>query len=115
MSGSDLFTGTLDILILRTLEHAPRHGYGIGRALRDASDGVLSVEEGALYPALHRLEDRGLLDAEWGRTETGRRAKFYRLTPEGVAHLEREAARWSEFSGAVSSILGTAGLRGGQE
>jgi len=111
MSGSDLFTGTLDILILRTLEHAPLHGYGIGRVLRDASDGVLSVEEGALYPALHRLEDRGLLDAEWGRTETGRRAKFYRLTPEGVAYLAREAARWSEFSVAVSSILGTGGLR----
>ena len=105
MSGSDLFTGTLDILILRTLQAAPLHGYAIGRTIRDGSEGVLSVEEGALYPALHRLQRRGLLEAEWGKTETGRRAKFYRLTDEGVAHLEKEAARWSEFSGAVSAIL----------
>jgi transcriptional regulator len=106
MSGSDLFTGTLDILILRTLQAAPRHGYAIGRAIRDGSEGVLAVEEGALYPALHRLQRRGLLEAEWGKTETGRRAKFYRLTREGTEHLEREAARWSEFSVAVSAILG---------
>lgn len=106
MSGSDLFTGTLDLLILRTLDGAPLHGYGIGRLIRDGSEGVLSVEEGALYPALHRLESRGFLEAEWGRTDTGRRAKFYRTTPGGVAHLTREAARWSEFSGAVSAILG---------
>ena len=109
MSGSDLFTGTLDILILRTLQIEPLHGYAIGRALRDGSEGVLAVEEGALYPALHRLQRRGLLDAEWGRTETGRRAKFYRLTPEGEAHLAQEAARWAEFSGAVSAILGGGG------
>ena len=107
MSGSDLFTGTLDILILRTLQAAPLHGYAIGRAIRDGSEGVLSVEEGALYPALHRLQRRGLLDAEWGRTETGRRAKFYHLTNEGVEHLSREAARWSEYSVAVSAILGS--------
>jgi transcriptional regulator len=106
MSGSDLFTGTLDILILRTLEAAPLHGYAIGRAIRDGSEGVLSVEEGALYPALHRLEGRGLLEAEWGKTDTGRRAKFYRVTAEGAAHLEAEAARWAEYSGAVTAILG---------
>lgn len=105
MSGSDLFTGTLDILILRTLQSAPLHGYAIGKAIRDGSHGVLSVEEGALYPALHRLQRKGLLEAEWGRTETGRRAKFYRLTDEGTEHLAREAARWSEFSVAVSTIL----------
>jgi PadR family transcriptional regulator, regulatory protein PadR len=105
MSGSDLFTGTLDILILRTLEAGPRHGYAIGRAIRDGSEGVLSVEEGALYPALHRLEGRGLLEAEWGKTDTGRRAKFYRATAEGEAHLTRETERWAEFSGAVTAIL----------
>ncbi len=109
MSGSDLFTGTLDILILRTLQTEPLHGYAIGRALRDGSEGVLAVEEGALYPALHRLQRRGLLEAEWGRTDTGRRAKFYRLTSDGEAHLTREAARWAEFSGAVSAILGGRG------
>jgi transcriptional regulator len=107
MSGSDLFTGTLDILVLRTLEVAPLHGYAIGRAIREGSEGVLSVEEGALYPALHRLEDRGLLEAEWGKTDTGRRAKFYRLTAEGRKHLTAEAERWAEFSTAVSAILGT--------
>ena len=107
MSGSDLFTGTLDILILRTLLAAPLHGYAIGRAIRDGSEGVLSVEEGALYPALHRLQRKGLLEAEWGRTDTGRRAKFYRLTDEGTAHLTRESARWSEDSVAVSTILGS--------
>ena len=105
MSGSDLFTGTLDILILRTLEAAPLHGYAIGKALRDRSGGVLSIEEGALYPALHRLEGRGLLEAEWGKTDTGRRAKFYRLTRAGTEHLGAEAARWAEYSEAVGAIL----------
>lgn len=107
MSGSDLFTGTLDILVLRTLESTPLHGYAIGRSLREGSEGVLAVEEGALYPALHRLEDRGLLEAEWGKTDTGRRAKFYRLTADGHEHLEAESERWAEFSMAVSAILGT--------
>lgn len=105
MSGSDLFTGTLNLLVLRTLEHAPLHGYAIGRAIRESSEGVLSVEEGALYPALHRLEGRGLLEAEWGKTETGRRAKFYRLTHEGGRQLETESARWAQYSGAVAAIL----------
>lgn len=107
MGGSDLFTGTLDIVILRTVQRAPLHGYAIGRALRDASDGVLAVEEGALYPALHRLEGRGLLASEWGRTDTGRRAKFYSLTAEGARHLARESERWAEYSGAVTAILGS--------
>lgn len=106
MSGSDLFTGTLDLLILRTLGVAPLHGYAIGRALREGSAGVLAVEEGALYPALHRLEGRGLLESEWGKTDTGRRAKFYRVTQTGAVHLATEAARWSEFSDAVAAILG---------
>ena len=105
MSGSDLFTGTLDILILKILKADALHGYGIGRWIRDNSNGVLNVEEGALYPALHRLERRGLLEAEWGRTDTGRRAKFYSLTRGGQRALEDESARWSEYSGAVSAIL----------
>lgn len=111
MSGSDLFTGTLDILVLRTVSAQPLHGYAIGRAIREGSEGVLEVEEGALYPALHRLERRGLLEAEWGRTETGRRAKFYQVTRDGAEYLAAEAARWSQFSGAVSAILSTAGDR----
>ena len=105
MSGSDLFTGTLDILILKILKTDALHGYGIGRWIRENSNGVLNVEEGALYPALHRLERRGLLEAEWGRTDTGRRAKFYSLTRGGQRALEDESARWSEYSGAVSAIL----------
>lgn len=106
MSGSNLFTGTLDLLILRTLSAGPLHGYAIGKAIRDGSEGVLTVEEGALYPALHRLEGRGLLEARWGKTDTGRRAKFYRVTAEGREHLEAEAERWAEYSGAVTAILG---------
>ncbi len=106
MSGSDLFTGTLDLLILRTLQEEPLHGYAVGKHLRDRSKGVLDVEEGALYPALHRLERRGLLSSEWGRTETNRRAKFYSLTRAGLEHLEAESARWSGFSEAVRAVLG---------
>ena len=105
MSGSDLFTGTLDLLILRTLSEGQKHGYAVGRAIRERSSGVLDVEEGALYPALHRLEKRGLLSADWGATETGRRAKFYRLSPQGRAHLEEETNRWSRYSNAVRSVL----------
>jgi len=105
MSGSDLFTGTLDILILNCVRGAPLHGYAIGRRLREGSEGVLDVEEGALYPALHRLEARGLLRATWAKTDTGRRAKFYRLTPEGETRLERMAERWRAFSGAVNQVL----------
>jgi transcriptional regulator len=109
MSGSDLFTGTLDLLILRTVLGEPLHGYAIGKTIREGSDGILSVEEGALYPALHRLERRGLLESSWGRTDTGRRAKFYRVTEEGRAHLTAEAERWEAFSGAVATILGETG------
>lgn len=106
MSGSNLFTGTLDLLILRTVEGTPSHGYAIGKAIRLGSAGVLVVEEGALYPALHRLEGRGLLESEWGKTDTGRRAKFYSLTVSGSEHLMAEADRWAEYSGAVAAILG---------
>jgi transcriptional regulator len=109
MSGSDLFTGTLELLILRSLEAGTLHGYAIGRWIRDTSAGVLDVEEGALYPALHRLERRGLLGAAWAKTDTGRRAKFYELTPGGVRRLTEEAERWGTFASAVQAVLGRPG------
>ena len=109
MSGSDLFTGTLEMLILETLRGGALHGYAIGRSIRETSQGVLSVEEGALYPALHRLSGRGLLSSEWGKTETGRRAKFYALTVDGRKHLTAETRRWEEYSGAVAAVLRGAG------
>lgn len=109
MSGSDLFTGTLDLLILRTLGGDPLHGYAIGRAIRETSSGALDVEEGALYPALHRLEKRELLESEWGRTDTNRRAKFYALTDAGAVHLEAESERWRDYSTAVQAVLDAPG------
>lgn len=105
MSGSDLFTGTLDLLILRSLAGDALHGYGIGRHIRGTSAGVLEVEEGALYPALHRLEKRGLLEASWGKTDTGRRAKFYALTVDGRERLASELERWRAYSQAVGDVL----------
>ena len=102
----DLFTGTLELLILRTLANDLVHGYGIARSIRDRTDGVLDVEQGALYPALHRLNRRGFLKGEWGETETGRRARFYSLTAKGRAALAREAARWDEHAKAVYAVLG---------
>ncbi|NNM35344.1 MAG: PadR family transcriptional regulator [Gemmatimonadetes bacterium] len=109
MSGSDLFTGTLDMLVLQSLEAGPRHGYAVGKWLRDHSGGVLSVGEGALYPALHRLQTKGYLTSAAGRTETGRKAKFYRLTPMGQGRLETEAQRWKTYSHAVASLMGQEG------
>jgi transcriptional regulator len=105
MSGSDLFTGTLDILILRAVSRGPLHGYAIGRWIRQRSREVLSVEEGALYPALHRLARRGLIEPEWGESETGRQAKFYRLTRDGRRQLQAEMSRWQAYSAAVKAVL----------
>ena len=105
MAGSDVFTGTLDLLILRTLRGGQRHGYAIGRWIRDSSSGALEVEEGALYPALHRLEKRGLIAAEWGQTELNRPGRFYRLTPSGKKRLREESARWREHVRAVAAVL----------
>lgn len=109
MSGSNLFTGTLDLLVLQTVAVEPLHGYAIGRWIRDTGGEALAVEEGALYPALHRLEARGFLEASWGRTDTGRRAKFYALTEEGRAHMEAERARWREHARAVGAVLEAGG------
>jgi PadR family transcriptional regulator PadR len=100
-----LLHGTLDALVLKTLAGGPRHGYGIARYLEDATDGAVTIEEGSLYPALYRLERRGLLEASWAPSETGRRAKLYRLTKEGRAQLARETKAWAEFSAAVSRVL----------
>ena len=107
MGGSDLFTGTLELLILGTIEHRPLHGYAIGKQIRESSRGVLDLEEGALYPALHRLSRKRLVASEWRRTETGRRAKFYSITPTGARRLADERDRWVAFSDAVRGVLGT--------
>ena len=105
MTDTSLLHGTLDALVLKTLAGGPRHGYGIARYLEDATDGAVAIEEGSLYPALYRLERRRLLEASWAPSETGRRAKFYRLTREGRTQLARETKAWAEFSAAVSRVL----------
>ncbi len=109
---SDLFVGTLDILILKAVSWGPRHGYAIGRWIRETTDDALTVQEGALYPALHRLERRELLTEEWRVTDTGRDAKFYSLTPAGRAHLRAEVLRWTRFSRAVTTALAGATASG---
>src|SRR6201997_2451473 len=102
---SDLPQGTLDLLILKVIALGPVHGYAIAQRLEQVSRGVVQVPEGSLYPALHRLENRGLLAADWKKTETGREAKFYRLTRKGRAQLETETANWQRLAGAVALIL----------
>ena len=100
-----LLPGTLDLLILKTLSRGPDHGYGIARRIRQVSEKVLEVEEGSLYPALHRLEKRGLLVSRWCRSESNRRAKLYRLTRRGRAQLAREEASWCTVAEAVGRVL----------
>ena len=100
-----LLHGTLDVLILKTLTTGPRHGYAIGRFIEDETGEAVVVEEGSLYPALYRLERRGWVDAEWGTSELGRRAKLYRLTAEGRRRLAAEMDTWRRFSAGVSKIL----------
>lgn len=102
---SPLLHGTLEVLILKTLTHGPRHGYAIARWLEERTNRAIGVEEGSLYPALYRMEQKGLLSASWGRSELDRRAKFYRLTPRGQARLKEEVKAWQTFSEAVSVIL----------
>ena len=100
-----LLHGTLDALILKTLSGGPRHGYAIATFIEDASGDAVIVEEGSLYPALYRMERRGWLDAEWGESELGRRAKLYRLTRKGRAQLTAETVAWQQFVAGVSKIL----------
>src|SRR5215831_14425314 len=102
---NDLVQGTLDILILRTLALEPRHGWAIAKRIQQVSREVLQVQQGSLYPALHRLEQQGWIAAEWRETETGRQAKFYTLTRAGRAHLQRERAQWERLSGAINLVL----------
>ncbi|MEX1184154.1 MAG: PadR family transcriptional regulator [Gemmatimonadota bacterium] len=102
---ADLLQGTLDLLILKTLALGPLHGWGISKQLRTLSSDVLQVNQGSLYPALYRLEERGLIEAEWGVSREGRRAKFYRLTKEGRAAFTTERQNWQLFSSAVAQVL----------
>src|SRR5947209_16721980 len=104
----DLLQGTLDMLVLKTLSRGSMHGYAIAEFIQMTSDEVLRVEEGALYPALHRLELRGLLTSEWGLSDNNRRAKYYRLTAAGKNQLAAETQYWRRMSGAVARILQTA-------
>lgn len=102
---SDLLQGTLDLLILKTLTRGPIHGWGISKRILQLSGDVLSVQQGSLYPALHRLEQQGWIEAEWKDTELGRSAKFYALTREGKRQLERELESWTRLSSAVGLLL----------
>src|SRR3954453_21418116 len=104
----ELIPGTLDMLILKTLSRGAMHGYSIAQFIQQASRDVLRVEEGALYPALHRLEVRGLLKAEWGTSDNNRRAKFYTLTALGRRELDEEAAYWERVAAAVTRVMQTA-------
>jgi transcriptional regulator len=101
----DLLQGTLGILILKSLLLGPAHGYAISRWVEDTTGDVLRIEEGSLYPALRRLEDRGLVSSEWGVSENNRRARFYRITTDGRKHLRNEAAIWLRYSEAVRRVL----------
>ena len=105
---SDLPQGTLDMLILQVVALGPNHGYAIAQRIRQISRDALQVQQGSLYPALHRMENRGLLAAEWKESETGRDAKFYRLTAKGRAQLRAETANWSRLSEAIGLILQSA-------
>jgi transcriptional regulator len=104
---SDLLQGTLDMLVLKIVALEPIHGYGIAQRIRQISKEVLQVQQGSLYPALHRLEKRGWLSAEWGEAATGREAKFYSLTRAGRKQLEHESANWDRLSDAVRMIMRT--------
>ena len=104
-SSGELVQGTLSLLILRTLATGPNHGFAIARCIQQVSNDVLKVEEGSLYPALHRLEVQGWIDSEWRATENNRNAKYYRLTRSGRRQLEREAARWNAIADAIATVL----------
>jgi transcriptional regulator len=104
-SSNELLQGTVDLLILKAVSLQPMHGWGISQRIQQVTRGVLEVNQGALYPALHRLEDRGLLDAEWGTSDNNRRAKFYTLTAAGRKELTSEARTWRRYANAVQLLL----------
>jgi PadR family transcriptional regulator, regulatory protein PadR len=101
----DLLQGTLDLLILRTLQAEPMHGWAISERIQQISEDVLRVNQGSLYPALHRLEHQGWIKPEWGVSELGRRARFYQLTAAGRRQLERETSNWARLAGAIARVL----------
>ena len=107
-AGGDMLVGTLDILVLRTLVFGPAHGHTIAQTIEASSEEVLQVEHGSLYPALHRLEDQGMIASFWGTSDNNRKAKYYRLTPAGRKHLTRERSRWELLVRAVGRVLGPA-------
>jgi PadR family transcriptional regulator, regulatory protein PadR len=100
-----LLQGTLDVLVLKTLSWEPRHGYEIARWIKETTDAELQVEDRALYVSLHRMEERGWLESEWGTTENNRRAKYYRLTPDGRKQLTAQMTTWSRYAAAVFKVL----------
>lgn len=104
----DLLLGTLDVLVLKTLSWGPSHGYGIARWIHESSGHAFRVLDGALYTALHRMEERGWVESEWGHTEQGKRAKFYRLTPAGRRQLRQATAQWERYAAGMAGVLGTA-------
>ena len=104
----ELVQGTLDMLILKTLAREAMHGYGIAQSIQQISDEVLRVEEGSLYPALHRLELDGMVDSEWGQSANNRRAKYYRLTPSGRRRLQAETSNWKRLAAAIARVMETA-------
>src|SRR5438876_9402326 len=108
MNKTELLQGTLDLLILRTLAAGPMHGYAIAGRIQQRSDDVLAVEEGSLYPALYRMEEKGWIAAAWGKSENNRRAKFYSLTRAGRKQLEEETALWERIHRAITLVLQTA-------
>jgi len=105
MTTADLIHGPLHLMILKTLTWGPLHGYDIARSIKQVTGDVLQVEEGSLYPALHRLEQRGLIEADWGLSRNNRRARFYRLTEDGRLHLVNESPHWLRFAEAVATVL----------
>lgn len=105
----DLLRGTLDLLVLKTLSWGPMHGLAVLRWIEDVSRQKLQIEEGALYPALHRMEQKGWLDAQWGYTDQNRKAKFYRLSPVGRKRLAAELSKWNRYTEAVGHVLAAAG------
>jgi PadR family transcriptional regulator PadR len=104
----EMVQGTLDMLVLKTLTRGPMHGYGIAGFIQQVSGDVLRVEEGSLYPALHRLELDGFIDAEWGQSANNRRAKYYRLTARGRKRFSQEAGHWKELARAITRVIETA-------
>ena len=101
----DLLQGTLDVLVLRALSWTPMHGYAVARFIRSGSDGSFNVLDGALYTSLHRMEERGWIDSEWGTSDQGKRAKFYRLTAAGRKALKSETESWNEYVAAVARVM----------